>query len=414
MRAGLHQVYNDGDLKRDELALKAAAAHPQSEKRPLVTIIYAALATCLFLASLLVLFSAPLGWLWILSILVGEWGHFIAPGCLAIAMLAWRRGRIGQVASVVGLIAAVLFAYPAVAASIIARSLPDRCDAAFGTARVDRPPFSFLTLFIGAATPELVVSEHAYAMKGTKPLLLDLYRSRNATAPLPVIVFVHGGSWRAGNKAQLSAFNRQLARQGCAVAAINYRKAPKWHFPAAVDDVFRAIDFLKANAAELQIDPTRIVLAGRSAGGQIALSAAYSGRDPAIRGVIAFYPPTDLLLGYQIPSRPGVLNSREALEDFLGGSPAEKPLAYTAASPLAHVTPNTPPTLLIHGRRDPVVWPFHSEMLDRRLAELQRPHLLLMLPWATHGCDANPNGPSGQLSLYTIERFLRSGILENR
>jgi hypothetical protein len=78
-------------------------------------------------------------------------------------------------------------------------------------------------------------------------------------------------------------------------------------------DVGHALDFLKANAVRFDIDATRIVLLGRSAGGQIALSAAYGLRNPAIRGVVSFYGPTDLVWGYQHPSRRWVLNSTRAL-----------------------------------------------------------------------------------------------------
>ncbi len=67
---------------------------------------------------------------------------------------------------------------------------------------------------------------------------------------------------------------------------------------------------------------------------------------------------------------------------------------------------STPPTLLIHGRLDPIVWPAHSELLDARLQLAGTRHLLLALPWATHACDANLSGPSGQLSLYALDRFL--------
>jgi dipeptidyl aminopeptidase/acylaminoacyl peptidase len=90
----------------------------------------------------------------------------------------------------------------------------------------------------------------------------------------------------------------------------------------------------------------------------------------------------------------------------IGGSPSEKPEAYAAASPINFVNATTPPTLLIHGGNDAIVWPQHSQLLAGRLRAADRPHLYLHLPWATHGCDANLSGPSGQLSLYAIERFL--------
>ena len=237
-------------------------------------------------------------------------------------------------------------------------------------------------------------------------LKLDLYRARDVNAPEPIVLLVHGGSWNGGSKAQLPAFNRCLAREHYAVASMDYRHAPEFPFPAAVEDVFQAINYLKANAVALHLDPSRIILIGRSAGGQVALSAAYAGRDPAIRGVAAFYAPADLARGYEKPSRRWVLDSRKVLENYLGGTLAQKRETYAAASPITFVNAATPPTLLIHGNLDPMVWPEQSERLAARLKENGRPYFHLYLPWATHGCDANLSGPSGQLSLYTIDRFL--------
>ena len=382
------------------------------------TAIWAAriLSVLLLLCSLLVLVSAPTAWLWVVAIVIAEWGHFAALLGIALAVVAalWG-GRSSNITAAVALLAAALCALPAVRAAMIAQSLPARCTEAFGAAQGRAgDPFSVVALFSGLPTADVEVTEHGYAHKGRKELKLDLYRAgQTAGAATPLIVMVHGGSWSGGNKNELPDINRYLARQGFAVASINYRHAPKRPFPAAVDDVFRAIEFLRRNAAELRLDASHIVLIGRSAGGQIALSAAYAGRDPAIRGVVSFYGPTDVVLGYNHPSRRGVLDSQHALEQYLGGSPAEQPDRYAVASPVNHVSAGTPPTLLIHGALDPIVWPEHSELLAEKLADHKVPHLYLQLPWATHGCEANLSGPSGQLSMYAVEHFLAT-ILRDR
>ncbi len=125
-----------------------------------------------------------------------------------------------------------------------------------------------------------------------------------------------------------------------------------------------------------------------------------------VRGVIALYPPTDLVWSWDHPTNPRVLDTPGVLRDFLGGSPAERPDAYRAASPLGLATASAPPTLLVHGGRDELVFARQSQRLAERLAELRVPHLLVELPWATHGCDANLDGPSGQLLTFSVERFL--------
>jgi acetyl esterase/lipase len=164
--------------------------------------------------------------------------------------------------------------------------------------------------------------------------------------------------------------------------------------------------YLKAHAQELHLDPQRIAIIGRSAGGHLALLTAYTSSDPAIRGVAAIYPPTDLVYAYAHPSNPRVLDSNQVLRDFLGGTPEEVPAVYHEASPVNWVSTATPPTLLIHGDRDDVVYAIHSVHLAERLRAAARPHYVLSLPWGNHGCDANVSGPGGQLSLYAIERFL--------
>ena len=131
---------------------------------------------------------------------------------------------------------------------------------------------------------------------------------------------------------------------------------------------------------------------------EIALSAAYAETDPTVKGVVVFYTPNDLKWAYSIPSNPLIMNSQKVIETYLGGTPVDHPDIYEAASPLLLVNAKTPPTLMIHGSRDELVWALHEERLSKRLMEARRPYLYLKLPWATHGCDANFSGPCGQLS----------------
>jgi dipeptidyl aminopeptidase/acylaminoacyl peptidase len=94
------------------------------------------------------------------------------------------------------------------------------------------------------------------------------------------------------------------------------------------------------------------------------------------------------------------------MERFLGGTPDDVPEHYHEASPVHYVGSATPPTLLIHGELDEIVNVDNSQWLDDRLAAAGRPHLFVRLPWATHGCDANLSGPSGQVIVYAVEYFL--------
>jgi acetyl esterase/lipase len=122
--------------------------------------------------------------------------------------------------------------------------------------------------------------------------------------------------------------------------------------------------------------------------------------------VIALYGPADLEFAYAYGREDDILKSPRLLRQFLGGSPAEVPAAYASASGIRQVGPAGPPTLLMHGELDPLVWHRQSERLDRRLAELGVPHVFVSLPWATHAFEYNLNGPGGQLATYAVEWFL--------
>jgi acetyl esterase/lipase len=311
-------------------------------------------------------------------------------------------------------IALVLSLSPLLQAYAVARTLPERIEKAFGKvqprsfpgAQPLQSPLSLVTLNRRPVSPEVRKSTMPFVVRDGRALGLDLYRRDRELPPLPIVVMLYGGSWRSGDKGDLADLNWYLASRGYAVAAINYRLAPRYRFPAQVEDVNAAIDYLEKNGRSLGLDPTRIALIGRSAGGHLSLQSAYTKHDPAIRGAVAFYPPTDQKWGWEHPSDPRVYNTFATLRDFLGGDPAAVPDAYRQSSPLFFVDSQTVPTLLIHGSIDPLVSVRQSVRVDSALAAAGRPHLFIEMPWATHGCDYVFNGPCGQISTYAIERFL--------
>jgi len=372
--------------------------------------------------SLLAVLEAPVSFLWKPAIAATELGHLVGAVALglALAALPGARRRSGRVALGLALAAAALSTTPLLRARPVARDLPARLAAAFGEAAPRsfpdapaRPAPLVPGDLLAIESPAVAVSTHVYREVEGQTLRLDLYRREGArdaaAAPDPVVLAIHGGSWRAGDRTQLPDAYRYLAARGHAVAAIDTRLAPRFPFPAARDDVRAAVAWLGAEAGAGRlgaVDASRIVLYGRSAGGHLALLVAYDAPDPAIRGVVALYAPSDLVWSWENPANPLVHDSHGALRDFLGGAPADAPERYRAASPLGFVRAGVPPTLLIHGGRDELVRAEQSARLAARLAAAGVPHLHLELPWATHGCEASLAGPSGQLTLYAVERFL--------
>ena len=175
-------------------------------------------------------------------------------------------------------------------------------------------------------------------------------------------------------------------------------------------DVRAALTWIGAHGAEYDADARRLGLVGRSSGAQLAMVAAYGPGTPAVRAVVSYYGPVDLIEGYRHPPRPDPLHVRDIEEAFLGGTPSDVPAQYREASPIAHAGPRVPPTLLIYGARDHVVEPRFGTMLHRRLAASGTTSVFLEIPWSEHGFDAITGGPGAQLALYHAERFLAWGL----
>ena len=363
-------------------------------------------AAALALLGLLTVFRSPPWSPWKLAILAGEFGHWLALPSLLLAGAAWSLdpGPGGGAATLLGLMATALLLKPAWQAARLARPLPERLREGFGDWSGDGyPAFTWRELYRAGPAAETTPETIEFA----PGLQLDLYRPRRSGAGLaPCVVVVHGGGWDGGDRRQLPGLNHWLAGQGYAVAAVSYRLAPAHRWPAQREDVLAAIAFLKARGPALGVDPRRLVLLGRSAGGQIAQSVAYSAPDPAIVGVVAFYAPSDLIFGYVNTHEDDMLRSPRLMRQLLGGPPDREKAAYVSASPIFHVTENAPPTLLLHGENDSIAWHRHSDRLAERLALHGVPHVTVLLPWATHAFDFNLRGPGGQLARYALAWYL--------
>jgi acetyl esterase/lipase len=231
------------------------------------------------------------------------------------------------------------------------------------------------------------------------------------------VVVAHGGSWRGGDKGDMAAASWALAQAGHVVLDVRYRLAPGHRFPAAVADVKCVIGRAREHAAELGLDPARGALLGRSAGGQIALVAAYSAGDPRVppscgvedrpvSAVAALYAPTDLVQSYSRPVRPDVVDGPASVVRYLGGTPAELPDVYRLASPVSWMQRPLPPTLLIHGTGDRLVAIERERLLARALVKAGHAVDVLEVPLAEHAFDAHVGGVGEQLARQVLIRFL--------
>ena len=349
---------------------------------------------------------SPLRWNWKFALLAGEFGHWLALGALGAGVATWvlRDGCFAWAYVTLSLIlsATGLLLRPTVEAWRIGKVLPARLMSAFGGVKPTREPFTLSGYFASLPAP-VAVETREYA----PGLRLDFFRAVER-ASAPCVVVVHGGGWDGGDRQQLADLNHWWARRGFAVAAIDYRLAPQSIWPAQRDDTLAAIDFLKRQAVELGVDAERLVLFGRSAGGQIALAVGYGMADPAIRGVVSFYAPHDMFFAYSSAREDDFLKSPQLMRQYLGGPPSVATANYESASGHQKVRAGSPPTLLVHGLIDTLVWNQHSVRLQARLAEARVPHVYVELPWATHAFEYNLTGPGGQLATYALERFLQA------
>ncbi|MEI6860676.1 MAG: alpha/beta hydrolase [Verrucomicrobiota bacterium] len=353
---------------------------------------------------------------WKLALLAGEFGHFLGLAPAVVLVLAWRHGAVGLTPALLrastlllGVAALGLLLKPAVQARALARRLPEMLTVAFGPQELARAPFSIAGMLPDLSGGPVSVEQIMFARAGTTDALaLDFYHAvRTDGRAAPCVVIIHGGGWDSGDRAQLAGFNRWLAQRGYAVAAMDYRLAPKDRWPAQADDVADALAHLKATAGPLGLDPQKFVLLGRSAGGQIATAFAYGRPDPAVRGVVALYAPHDLNFAWQYGREDDILHSLQLLRNYLGGPPDENTrAAYDSGSAWRLATPSSPATLLVHGALDTLVWHRQSERLHTRLDEIGVPNVFVSLPWATHAFDWNLGGPGGQLTTFALEWFL--------
>lgn len=383
------------------------------------------------LLALLIILPAPSYYLWMAAVGVGEWSVWlllaglISLVCGACALRSEHRGAAAWAGITLSLLTVVCAGVPVVGAYRVAahRGLSLSWGRYFlGSRRAD-----------GLATID-VQRDVEFAAPDGHPLRLDVYqppyhtarepRTDGALRPLsPAVVVIHGGSWRGGEKSDFESYDRWLATGGRVVFDVEYRLANSaQRFPAQLTDIRCAIGWVKSHAAQYHVDPERLALLGRSAGGQLALLAAYTATDPPfqpgscdaqdtrVRAVISFYGPTDLAWDYTHPGRPDVIDTPHVLENYLGGSPASVPQAYAAASPIEHVSAQSPPTLFLHGGHDQLVRAENVERIIPKLTAAGVPFTYVYLSWANHGFDYNFNGWSSQLAQAEIVKFLDSHL----
>lgn len=204
----------------------------------------------------------------------------------------------------------------------------------------------------------------------------DIYQPPHAAGPVPVIVFWYGGSWVEGNKYDYRFVGTALASLGYLVVLSDYRLYPQVKFPTFLDDSATAVAWVQAHAADYGGDGHRIVLMGHSAGAHMAAMLAINHEYLQRAGV-----DTHNIVGLIGLSGPYELAPNTPTLNAIFAAP------YTARDwqVLPFVSADAPPTLLIHGGADKVVWPSNSQHLAEALRQVNVPVELHIYPDRGHG-----------------------------
>jgi len=270
----------------------------------------------------------------------------------------------------------------------------------------------------GASPPEGAVSHRdlAYVPGGHRLQKLDLFLPKEGK-DLPLILYIHGGAWRGGDKAFGAPFD-YLAR-GYAVASVNYRLSGDALFPAQIEDCKAAVRWLRANAQKYGLDPDRFAAWGASAGGHLAALLGTAGAvkefevgehldvSSRVQAVVDYFGPTDFLQmdAHRVPGGM-VHDAAGSPESLLVGGPIQENREKVAkANPITYVTKETPPFLIVHGDSDPLVPHHQSVLLEAALRQAGVPVTLYTVRGGGHGRFSDPEVP--RLTREFLDRHLK-------
>lgn len=246
-------------------------------------------------------------------------------------------------------------------------------------------------------------------------LLADIYFPQNVSGPTPLLIFIHGGGFRQGNKDGSAGFIEvpALLKAGFTVASIDYRLAPKFLMPAMIEDVKCAVRSFRAHASELNIDPNRIGVWGSSAGGHLAAMLGTSGEvskfdvgeyldvSSRVQAVVDMFGPSDFST---MPFR-HVANDPESLYMEVFGSNNKNDPIFTATSPVTYISADDPPFLILHGDADHSVPLDQSQELYDKLKAAGVDATLVIVKGGEHGLRTVGEWPSEEMITQIIVNF---------
>jgi acetyl esterase/lipase len=291
-------------------------------------------------------------------------------------------------------------------------------------------------------------------IESEETIWVDIWKPPEDVQPTGLgVIYLHGSGWHYADKdMRTRRFFSHLSGQGHVIMDVAYTLAPKTSLRGMVMDVKQAIAWLKSHSDKYGVDPAHIVLMGGSAGGHLALLAAYTPNEPefqpadmrvdtSVRAVVSYYGPSDLVHQHDylaskfrnyprgetrfgrafialfergarrsafLPAYGRYIVPEEILLDVVDGTPEEKLEALHLGSPLHHIGDHCPPTLLLQGTHDFAVMHPDIRHFHHTLVEAGLPSILVEFPNTEHAFDIlSPKwSPATQAATYDVERFL--------
>jgi acetyl esterase/lipase len=236
----------------------------------------------------------------------------------------------------------------------------------------------------------------SYVTNGHPQQKLDLYLPQNAKN-VPLIIMIHGGAFMGGSKEMEDP--TEFLRSGFAVASLNYRLSGVALFPAQIEDCKAAVRWLRVHAAQYGIDPDRFGAFGESAGGHLATMVGVTGNSKtfdvgenlnvssSVKAVGDFFGPTDFLQmdAHKLPDGQSHDPADSPESRLIGGALQENKEKVRRANPITYITRSSPPFLIAHGDRDPLVPHHQSELLEAALKKAEVPVTFYTVQGAGHG-----------------------------
>ncbi len=297
-----------------------------------------------------------------------------------------------------------------------------------GRPRDDRFGRWWRTLLQVPFHPRSLQISHGVSYGPLKRQRVDIWRLSTTPPNAPVIFFVHGGAWVFGDKTEQGRpMLHEFVSRGWVAVALNYRLAPKYPWPAQIEDVTRALGWTKRTIRSMGGDPDRVVVAGASAGGQLAALLALTADDPtwrpadgsgptdwSVRGCISLYGVLEMTGDEVVWDGHGGELRRLLETRVVNKSIADHPDLYRAMSPMERISASAPPFLVIQGGNDTMVDVNVARCFVARFRSVSTaPIYLVELPLTQHAFDVTAS-PRTSATTRAAVAFAEAAVSRDR